>query len=90
MRSIVAASTVLAALLSGCATGGSYPPAPTRVDVPDLRYQIGPLDTLSVVVWRNPELSATVTVRPDGYVSTPLVPEVKATGRTPSELASDV
>jgi polysaccharide export outer membrane protein len=81
---------VLAALLAGCAGTGSYPPAPATVDAPDLRYKIGPLDTLNVVVWRNPELSMVLTVRPDGRISTPLVEDTLAAGRTPAELARDI
>lgn len=83
-------AALVAASASGCGSVGAYPPAPAKVDAPDLRYQIGPLDTLNVVVWRNPELSATVTVRPDGYVSTPLVPELKAAGRTPSDVSGEI
>lgn len=76
--------------VSGCANLQSYPPPPKAVDAPALRYKIGPLDVLSIVVWRNPELSTQVTVRPDGYLSTPLVDELQAAGKTPSELAREV
>jgi polysaccharide export outer membrane protein len=79
-----------ALLLAACAGAGTYPAAPSSVSTPDLRYQIGPLDTLNIVVWRNPDLSSAVTVRPDGYISTPLVPEIKAAGRTPGELSHDI
>jgi polysaccharide export outer membrane protein len=74
----------------GCANLQSYPPPPKTVDAPALRYKIGPLDALSILVWRNPELSTQVTVRPDGFVSTPLVDELQAAGKTPSELAKEV
>jgi polysaccharide export outer membrane protein len=77
-------------LLGACAAGGSYPPAPLTADAPALRYKIGPLDALNVIVWRNPELSTTVTVRPDGYVSTPLVDDLQAAGKTPVELSRDI
>lgn len=53
-------------------------------------YVIGPGDTLQVVVWRNDEISATVPVRPDGKISTPLVDDMTAAGKTPSELAEDM
>jgi polysaccharide export outer membrane protein len=53
-------------------------------------YVIGPGDTLQVFVWRNPELSTTVPVRPDGKISTPLVEDMIAIGKTPSQLALDV
>jgi len=53
-------------------------------------YIIGPGDVLQVFVWRNPELSVTVPVRPDGRVSTPLVEDMVAVGKTPSTLARDI
>jgi polysaccharide export outer membrane protein len=53
-------------------------------------YIIGPGDTLQVFVWRNAELSATVPVRPDGKISTPLVEDMVAVGKTPSLLARDI
>ena len=72
--------------LSGCGSTGNYPPAPANVSAPEHGYLIGPLDTLSIVVWRNPELSTTVTVRPDGRISMPLVEDVTAAGLPPAEL----
>lgn len=53
-------------------------------------YLIGPGDTLNIVVWRNDELSAVVPVRPDGRVSTPLIDDMQASGKTPSELSEDM
>jgi polysaccharide export outer membrane protein len=53
-------------------------------------YVIGPGDQLQVYVWRNPELSATVPVRPDGRISTPLVENMVAVGKSPSQLARDI
>ena len=53
-------------------------------------YRIGPGDTLQIFVWRNPELTQTVPVRPDGKISTPLVEDMVAVGKTPSQLARDV
>ena len=53
-------------------------------------YLIGPGDTLQVFVWQNPELSVTVPVRPDGRISTPLVEDTVAVGKTPVQLASDL
>jgi polysaccharide biosynthesis/export protein len=61
------------------------PPAPSRSD-----YIIGPGDVLQVFVWRNPELGANVPVRPDGRISTPLVEDMLAVGKTPAQLARDM
>lgn len=61
------------------------PPPPS-----DNQYIIGPGDALQVFVWRNPELTSSVPVRPDGKISTPLVENMTAVGKTPSQLARDV
>jgi len=53
-------------------------------------YILGPGDTIQIFVWRNPELSVTVPIRPDGKVSTPLVEDLNAVGKTPSALARDI
>ena len=53
-------------------------------------YVIGPGDSLQVFVWRNPELTTVVPVRPDGKISTPLVEDMVAVGKTPSGLARDI
>lgn len=74
--------------LAGCATP-DYPPAPRLSDV-DYNYHIGPADVVNVIVWRNPELSISVPVRPDGKITTPLIEDLPALGRTPSELARDM
>ncbi|MEM9495618.1 MAG: XrtA/PEP-CTERM system exopolysaccharide export protein [Pseudomonadota bacterium] len=86
----------LAALLAGCSSiggGGSMDAAPSTTDSlvdasPD--YLVGPLDQLEIFVWRAPELSTNVTVRPDGRISTPLVEDMVASGKTPSQLAKDL
>jgi polysaccharide biosynthesis/export protein len=77
------------AVLAGCA-GPSYPPAPVSAATPDYRYVIGPLDTVSIIVWRNPELSLSVPVRPDGKITTPLVEDLPAYGKDPTTLARDI
>ncbi len=76
-------------ILMGCASG-NYPPAPTVADVSAKDYLIGPSDVLNIVVWRNPEVSLSVPVRPDGKISTPLVEDLPAIGKTPTELARDL
>jgi polysaccharide export outer membrane protein len=65
------------------------PPALNAPPVP-ADYRIGPGDTLKVYVFQNEELSTTVPVRPDGKISTPLVEDMVAVGKTPSELARDI
>jgi polysaccharide export outer membrane protein len=66
------------------------PAAPVEQRVDPNEYVIGPGDTLQVFVWRNPELTATVPVRPDGKISTPLNEDMVAVGKTPSTLARDI
>lgn len=93
------ASLVLAAAalpLAGCAstgsTGNTLPPASFvgTSDAAGESYIIGPLDELTVFVWRNPELGAAVQVRPDGRITTPLISDMVAVGKTPAELAEDI
>ncbi len=87
VRFLVAAAVAL--LLAGCSST-SYPPAPASAATPDYKYVIGPLDVVNIVVWRNPELSMTVPVRPDGRISTPLVEDVPALGKNPEQLGRDL
>ncbi len=82
--------------VSGCAGGVSrapqLPPASfvQAQEGPGEEYRIGPLDQLTVFVWRNPELGAKVQVRPDGRITTPLITDLAAVGRTPTQLAADI
>ncbi|MDP8995211.1 MAG: polysaccharide export protein [Pseudomonadota bacterium] len=82
--------------LAGCAgsprTGNTLPPASfvaTSDDVSE-NYIIGALDEITVFVWRNPELGARVQVRPDGRITTPLISDMVAVGKTPAQLAEDI
>ena len=90
---VQAARWSLAALsaprVSACA-GQRYAPAPSTAGAEGYSYVIGPGDTLGITVWRNPELSTTVPVRPDGKISTPLVEDLQAIGKDPSTLARDI
>ena len=93
--SLVLASGFLTVLLQGCTTsrgGAELPPAAfvAPVDVPSEAYIIGPLDQLTIFVWRNPELGAKVQVRPDGRITTPLIADLPAVGKTSAQLASDI
>lgn len=53
-------------------------------------YIIGPLDSLQIFVWKNPDLTTTVSVRPDGRITTPLITDLPAAGKTPAQLAADI
>jgi len=79
-----------AAVLAGCAGTPQFPPAPAAAATPDYRYIIGAGDSITVFVWRNPEISTTVPVRPDGRIAAPLIDEIMAQGRTPTQLAREV
>ena len=86
---------MVAVALSGCMGGGNRPELPPTAFVasregPGEEYVIGPLDTLQIFVWRNQELSAEVQVRPDGRITTPLVSDMPAVGKTPAMLADDL
>jgi len=82
-------TALVAASLSACGST-KYPEAPTAASTPDYKYLVGPGDSLNIIVWRNPELSLTVAVRPDGRISTPLVEDLVAQGRNPTDLARDI
>ena len=83
------ASVALVAMLGACATP-KYPAAPVIASTPDFNYHIGPLDTVNIIVWRNSELSMSVPVRPDGKITTPLIEDLPALGKSPTELARDM
>ena len=80
---------VVGAFITGCASN-AYPPAPTSAASSDYNYHIGPGDTVNIVVWRNPELSMSVPVRPDGKLAAPLIEDLPAIGKNPTELARDI
>jgi polysaccharide export outer membrane protein len=75
---------------AAAATQKAAPPAAEPVSPVPKDYIIGPGDTLQIFVWRNPELAATIPVRPDGKISTPLVEDMVAVGKNPSALARDI
>ena len=80
---------------TACASAKSretLPPANfvTQNAVPTEKYVIGALDQLNIFVWRNQELSAKVQVRPDGMITTPLISDMVAAGKTPAKLADDI
>ena len=86
------AAVLLTAGLAGCANfaGTELPPAPAKAAVADYKYVVGPGDALNIVVWRNPELSAVVPVRPDGKFTSPLIEDMVAIGKNPTDLAREI
>jgi polysaccharide export outer membrane protein len=88
-----AAAASLAGCAGGAATTGASLPSAGFVGAEQQageNYIIGPLDELTVFVWRNPELGAKVQVRPDGRITTPLITDMVAVGKTPAALADDI
>jgi polysaccharide export outer membrane protein len=88
--------TAAALLAGGCSTtsrtGNSLPPASFVGDENQVseNYILGALDEITVFVWRNPELGARTQVRPDGRITTPLITDMVAVGKTPAQLAEDI
>jgi len=76
--------------LAGCETVGPAAESVSATAPANYDYIVGPGDSLSIFVWRNPELSTSVTVRPDGKFSVPLVEDLVATGKTSTELAREI
>jgi len=94
MIRILPVALVAALSVVGCSSTPNLPAAPAKATAPaggtGYSYAIGPGDTLSVNVWRHPELSVTVPVRPDGKVTLPLVEDMPAIGRSPTDLGKDI
>lgn len=86
-RALIAGAA--AGLLASCASS-PFPPAPAVAGNADYTYIIGAGDNINIIVWRNPELSMSVPVRPDGKLAAPLVEDVVAQGKTSVQLARDV
>jgi polysaccharide export outer membrane protein len=92
---LLAGSAMLSLMLNGCSGTSSGPQLPPASFVamqegPGEDYIIGPLDELTIFVWRNPELGSKVQVRPDGRITTPLITDMPAVGKTPKMLADDI
>ncbi len=82
---------MLAVVSVGCVGSSARKPAPTAPPAETVHdYRIGPGDTVQVFVWRNPDISVTVPVRPDGKISSPLVEDMVAVGKTATQLARDI
>lgn len=81
---------LLCLLVSGCSSTGSLQSESSDSVANFHDYRIGPGDSLYILVWRHPEISLTVPVRPDGKITTPLVEDLVASGKTSTELARDI
>lgn len=80
-------ATLLLVACSGVPSSEQMPPASELEGDP---YEIGVGDRVAVHVWRNPELGQDIVVRPDGYISLPLIGDIKAEGKRPEKLASEI
>ena len=98
-KHIARVSMVLAvAAITGCSSNPIYPPAPGQAPPPvsvDARisgwnYLLGPGDSVNVFVWRNPEVSGSFPIRPDGKMTMNLIEDLQASGKTPTQLARDI
>jgi polysaccharide export outer membrane protein len=98
-KHIACAGVVLSVVaLAGCSNTPTYPPAPVLADPPvavDARisgwnYLLGPGDSVQVFVWRNPEVSGSFPIRPDGKMTMNLIEDLQAAGKTPTQLARDI
>jgi polysaccharide export outer membrane protein len=89
-KKLFAFAAVLLSVLAiaGCASESM--PQADQSPPPQADYLIGPGDNVNIIVWRNPEVSLTVPVRPDGKITTPLVEDLPASGKRPTELARDI
>jgi len=95
-RASIGFALIAATLLGACASQKSEQLSPSssygsQTASPDqYNYLIGPGDEVQIFVWRNPEVSQSITVRPDGKISTPLVEDLQASGKSPTQLARDL
>jgi polysaccharide export outer membrane protein len=88
MMKHIALMLAAALALAGCAT--PTPPSAAALAPVNPDYLIGPGDNVTITVWRNPEVSGSVPVRPDGKITTPLVEDLPAAGKTSTQLARDI
>lgn len=88
------AAGLVTIITAGCTNTATLPEATTRpsltTNIDDYNYLIGPGDNLRIFVWRNPDVSGSFVVRPDGMITTSLVEDLQVSGKTPTALARDV
>ncbi|MDO6709174.1 polysaccharide export protein [Aliiglaciecola sp. 2_MG-2023] len=91
---LLIAAAAFTAINACTSSGSSLPQATTRAslttNIDDYSYLIGPGDNLSIFVWRNPDVSGSFLVRPDGMITTSLVEDIPVSGKTPTALARDL
>lgn len=100
INTLIARVSVVVAVvaITGCSSTPIYPPAPMQAPPPvpvDPRisgwnYLLGPGDSVNVFVWRNPEVSGSFPIRPDGKMTMNLIEDMQASGKTPTQLARDI
>lgn len=85
---------LLTQIISACSTHNNLPTATLHpsntADINAYKYLIGAGDVLNIFVWRNPEVSGSFVVRPDGMITTSLVEDIEVAGKTPTELARSI
>ena len=93
VRGGAAVAAAMVGLLTACTSGPSSQQIAELQAAAESRqseYRIGPGDNLQIFVWQHPDVSVTIPVRPDGRISTPLVEDLPAVGKTPTQLARDI
>jgi len=84
------AAALVALTVAGCPTKTPYYDYSKEPTLENIEYEIGVSDGLRITVWKNPDLSTDAVVRPDGTITMPLVGDIKAAGRTPSQLRAEI
>lgn len=90
MSALRVLALLLVPLVFTACSSSPYPAAPTQAYSDDYNYILGPGDSVNIVVWRNPEISSTVTIRPDGKITGTLFEDLPAAGRDPTTLAREI
>lgn len=89
-RNNVALSAILLTCCATLATASDLPKPPAVTMPGEAEYRLGPEDVIEVFVWKEPELTTTVVIRPDGRISLPLANELEASGKTAVQLQQEI